>query len=593
MKRFRSWYGSLGLAVKQFLFLSAVTTVLFALLVWNNWKISGQLIEEQMLRDAQTIVERTNYLLNAYSDHIQSILLLLQMNRDVFVSGNEKEAEAAMRNYLELKGTIAKTLYFITESGKVYCSEQVLFDILGNPPLLSIYKDLRENYGAINWSEPYYSPLTGETVAFVRPVYSKENQLIGTAVVEIDLSLVHKRLEHLLVKPGQSYVVTTSRHLPVDFQTDSDLLIYENHPTRKRLDSSFLQTLLDIPAGVRDLEVGGRSAVVIKSGQNLLGWNIISLIDKEHLYSSINRLDDNFRSTAAIWFLALIVSAFMLSRSFTKPVRILAAKMDRVRDFDVLSPLPSTREDEIGSLIRSYNALMERVHTLIGQVRESERRKKEYELKMLQSQIGPHFLYNTLACIGSLAKQHKIDEVRQTIRSLIGLLSFSFHKSSEYATLAEELESLRMYAQIQQMRYGDLFRLEIRTDPELLDCEVLKLLLQPLIENAIFHGIAAAERRGTITVIGRSRGAKLQLFVIDDGAGISREALRSLALNRKQDPKSFNHVGLINVHERIRIHYGEEYGLRILSRPNRGTVVRVELPRRLLRKEGNISGNTA
>ena len=592
MKRIRTWYGSLGIAAKQFLFLFAITSVLFALLVWNNLKVSEGLFEEQVLQDAQTIVERTNYLLNAYSDHIQSILLLLQMNHDIFVTGEKEEAQAAMRNYFEFKGTIARTLYFITEDGNVYCSDQVVFDILGNPELLGMYKELRENYGAVNWSEPYYSPVTGETIAFVRPVYSKGNQLVGTAVVEIDLNLLHSRLAHLLVKPGQSYVVTSSMHLPIDFQTDSELLIYEKHPTRKRLDASFLQTLLDRSAGVHDLAVGERSAVMIKSSQNLLGWNVIAIIDKVNLYSSINRLGDNFRNMAMLWFLVLLVSAVMLSRSFTKPVRHLAAKMDRVSNFDVLSPLPSTRTDEIGILIRSYNALMERVHSLIGQVRESERMKKEYELKMLQSQIKPHFLYNTLACIGSLAKQHKIDEVRETIRSLIGLLSFSFNKSSEYTTLEEELESLRMYAQIQQVRYGDMFKLEIRTEPDLLGCEVLKLLLQPLLENALFHGIAAAERSGTIRVVGRSRGKRLQLFVIDDGAGFPKEALNVLSEAGRQDPKSFNHVGLMNVHERIRIHYGEEYGLRILSRPNRGTAVRVELPLRPLRSGGNKTGNS-
>src|SRR5690606_21355866 len=115
--------------------------------------------------------------------------------------------------------------------------------------------------------------------------------------------------------------------------------------------------------------------------------------------------------------------AFMLTRSFTKPIRKLVEKMDRLNDVSIVSKLSETRQDEIGRLARSYNAMLERIQHLLQETKKAEEQKKEYELKMLRSQIAPHFLYNTLACIGSLAKQQKIAEVRQTIRSLVGLLT--------------------------------------------------------------------------------------------------------------------------------------------------------------------------
>ena len=129
--------------------------------------------------------------------------------------------------------------------------------------------------------------------------------------------------------------------------------------------------------------------------------------------------------------------------------------MDRLNDVQVLAKLTVTRRDEIGRLMQSYNAMLDRIQSQLQKTKSAEKQKKEYELKMLRSQIAPHFLYNTLACISSLAKQQRIDEVRETIRSLVKLLSFSFDKESEYVSVEEELEGLRMYMHIQQVRYGD------------------------------------------------------------------------------------------------------------------------------------------
>ncbi|UUZ94825.1 sensor histidine kinase [Paenibacillus sp. P25] len=239
-----------------------------------------------------------------------------------------------------------------------------------------------------------------------------------------------------------------------------------------------------------------------------------------------------------------------------------------------------TREDEIGRLARSYNAMMERIQLLVQEIKEAESRKQQFELKMLQSQIAPHFLYNTLACIGSLAKQHKTDAVRDTIKSLVGLLSFSFDKKSEYVTLAEELEGLAMYVHIQQMRYGDKFKLQMEAAPETLGCKMLKLTLQPLVENAIFHGLAPLKRPGLIRVRTRLVRMKVVITVRDNGTGMNSEQLENVFSERRKAPSRhrFTGLGVMNVQERIRLHYGQEYGLKIASRPETGTLIRIESP---------------
>jgi sensor histidine kinase YesM len=224
--------------------------------------------------------------------------------------------------------------------------------------------------------------------------------------------------------------------------------------------------------------------------------------------------------------------------------------------------------------------MMERIHHLLLETKEMEMRKNQYELKMLQSQIAPHFLYNTLACISSLAKQRKIEAVRETIRALVGLLSFSFDKSGEFVTLEEEIEGLRMYAYIQTVRYGEKFILTIDAAPESLQSQILKLTLQPLVENAIFHGLAPRKVQGNIRIRTFVRKDRLCIIIRDNGLGMNSEQLSSIYSERRRAPSKhrFTGIGIMNVQERIRLHFGEEFGLRIASIPGVGTLIRIELP---------------
>jgi two-component system sensor histidine kinase YesM len=569
------------LAVKQFLFLFAVLAVLFLSLALKNLNDAEGLIRSQVITDSQVVVNRTNQLLDAYIENIQNLLQLIVNSQDTFLSGDEAQIQKTFRAYTENVGSIAKTLYFIREDGKVYSSRQAYFDVFGNPELLSRYKIARENYGAINWTEPYPSLVSGNTVAFVRPGGGRQKNAVGTAVVEIDLEMLTLRLGTLLISDYQSFAVMTSKDHFVSLDLNSPLLPYEYVEYKKKLKDTFARQLFELSEGANEIQGKQNKLVAIRSQANRLNWRVISMIDEAYFYKNIHLLNANHRNAAIVWIVILLVSVWILSRFTTKPIRILVAKMNRIREFETNQLIAVDREDEIGDLAKSYNSLLSRVQYLIRDIKEIEQSKKEYELKMLQSQIGPHFLYNTLACINSLAKQGKTEEVRETIRSLGGLLRFSFDKTSEYVTLEEELKGLQMYVQIQKVRYGDQFTVQYEIPEELLSCRMLKLTLQPIVENAIYHGLAPKEQEGTIHVTARAvSGGRIKLYIVDNGIGIAPDYRKTLLLHRgnTRSEKAFNSVGLINVHERIRIHFGEMYGLKIASRKDVGTVVRIELP---------------
>lgn len=573
------WYSSLGLAIKQFIYLFTVTLLLFMVLAWRNLNEAESLLRNQVVRDAELLVGGTNQYIDSSLYTVENLLLLLSTRSDLFEEGNETLALETLRKIADYNNSIAKTLYMVRSDGKVYTNSQVNYDIIGNPHLSELYELALQNYGAINVSEPYYSPLSGHTLAYVLPVTDTGKQVIGVVITEVNLGYLTERIAPMVY---QSYALFTKDGNVIN-QLDSrdKLLPFRPAIYPPVLQDSFQKQLTSLEIGVSSIEGNAsKPLVAVTSATNRLGWSLTLFIEEDYFYQDLRKLYNNYRTASIVWMVILLFSAFLLSRSFTKPIRRFVDKMDRLNDVQIVAKLPVTRNDEIGRLTQSYNAMLERIQSLLQETKSAEKQKKEYELKMLRSQIAPHFLYNTLACISSLAKQQRIDEVRETIRSLVKLLAFSFDKQSEYVSIEEELEGLRMYMHIQQVRYGDQYRYRLDIDPALMPCRILKLTLQPLVENALFHGISP-RNGGLITIKGKLEKGMIRLYVRDNGIGISRDEIRKALHDHFEQERSkyrFTGIGLRNVHDRIRIHYGGPYGLRIGSARGAGTVIRLDIP---------------
>ncbi|GGD66114.1 cache domain-containing sensor histidine kinase [Paenibacillus nasutitermitis] len=578
-------FSDMSIALKHFLFLFAGTLLLFGLLAWLNLRDAEQLFRKQVVSDSEIIIDRTNLYLNAYLDNVQSILLLLKARSDLLEKDKQEEASTLLRQYAEQNSTLYRTLYLVRANGEVVSNTQVNFEIMGNPILGDLLEQARTNYGVFI-TEPYDSPLSGRTVAFVLPIAGKDRGFKGMAVVEIDLNKLTGLLATFMNTKNQTFAIISSKGNPVQSFDSSlplsfyRLLPYHTNVFPPRLDTDFLTQIANLSVGVSQLEGPTGKLVAVKAGMNRLGWHFIAFYENSYFYQNITMLYRNYGNVALIWFVLLLFGSYLMSRYFTYPIRTLAAKMNRVREVEILSTITIHRNDEIGMLSKSYNAMMERIQHLVHEIKEAQSHKLQLELKMLQSQIAPHFLYNTLACISSLAKQQKTDAVRETIRSLVGLLSFSFDKQGEFVTLKEELDGLMMYVHIQQVRYGDRFILELDTDPEALRCTVLKLTLQPLVENAIFHGLAPQKRKGRIRIRTKLVRGMLVFMIRDDGVGMDKHKLDTIFSERRTPPSKerFTGIGIMNVHERIRLHYGQTYGLRVFSLPTKGMLIRVELP---------------
>lgn len=570
-------WNSAGLATKQFIYLSLVTLSLFLILARLNHQEAEMLFKEQVARDAELLVARTNQYVDASLDNIENMLLVLSDRADLLSDGNEGEAVETLKKYVDYNRSIARTIYMVRADKKVYSSSQVLYDVIGNPHIDSLYKRVMENKGIIYVSEPYHSPVSGHTIAYGLLVRDRNQSVQGVSLIELNLEFLASRITPMIY---QSFtLLTESGNVINRLEPGEALLPVVGGTYPPELPSGFIRQLADLRRGISAIEGESGTLMAVKSDRNRLGWSLIAFIQEEYFYRDLKALQNNYRTATLLWIAVLLVSSFILSRYFTKPIRRMVHRMDRVSDFEIVPKLAETRNDEIGRLARSYNAMLERISNLLHETRQAEEQKKEYELKMLRSQISPHFLYNTLACIGSLAKQGRIPEVRETIRSLVHLLSFSFDKQSEFVTVEEELEGLRRYMYIQQVRYGPQYEYTLDADPAVLSFRILKLTLQPLVENAIFHGMVP-KGGGHVAVRARVEKGRLRIYVRDNGVGMpSSQRGRTLA-HREQgkSPYRFTGIGINNVNERIRLHFGSSYGIRLGSLPGVGTVVRVDIP---------------
>jgi two-component system sensor histidine kinase YesM len=284
-------------------------------------------------------------------------------------------------------------------------------------------------------------------------------------------------------------------------------------------------------------------------------------------------------SGALASLLICLAMALLIARSISRPVRELVACMKRVEKGDLAARVDFRRGDELGVLGNSFNSMVERIKDLLDKVIEKQRRVRNSEIKALKAQINPHFLYNTLDSVNWLAQLNHVTEISVIVTELGQLLRNSISNGNDFSTVAESLETIQSYLRIQKIRYSDKFTAAIEVDPAIQQCQIPKLILQPLVENAIIHGLESKVGQGVLTVRGYQEGAELVFEISDNGVGISKKQLA--ALNREMEnegDQASSSIGIPNVNRRIKLYYGNEYGLTIRSRRGRGTQIILRLP---------------
>jgi two-component system, sensor histidine kinase YesM len=564
-----------GLAGRQFLVYFIITFALFSLLSWSSFQTGRNILRGQILDEAGLLIEQSNRYLDLYGDNIRNLCLYMKTNQALFTEDIDKARETIY----EIRMTnpaVFKTLYVRRPDGEVIASEQAEYDIFS---VLSRERfPIFDSQGdGLLWTDRYLSPVSGVTVTFMLHINP------GVVAVDVDLDTLFAVLSGLLYSEGRTVVITSQDGNCLMFDPSNPMTPFRPRLYPLTITDRLQRELYAIKDNTGSVAVTGKNTIVLRSDDNVFKWNIHVLIDPKSFNEELDVLLTDYLRIGLLLFIILLVVSFIASYIITNPIRRLSTSMDRVTSLHQMVPIPNTYRHELSELVRSYNALMDRINQLTIE-------KNDFEWRMLQSQIGPHFLYNTLTCINSLAKRYRTDKVQATIYALVDLLRHSFDHFQEEVPLRETVSILDAYVLIQNTRYDDIIRLEYVIPEELLDIEVPSLLLQPLVENAIFHGIIPTGRPGTVTIRAEKVSKTLRLTVADNGLGMKPEKVEELLdmmkrargrtdrSKRSSSRDTFTGIGLKNIHDRIKLHYGQSCDFRISSSWGEGTSISLILP---------------
>ncbi|SDE07465.1 Histidine kinase-, DNA gyrase B-, and HSP90-like ATPase [Paenibacillus sp. UNCCL117] len=324
------------------------------------------------------------------------------------------------------------------------------------------------------------------------------------------------------------------------------------------------------------IKIDGTDMLVTHRVMGSTGWTIVCYTPMDMLLKNVDKMKWlNIFLLGAVLILSFIVS-YIIARRLSVPIRKLFASMKKVEMGDLRERSDVSGNDEIGELAKRFNQMITRIEELHGLVIEEQEMKRKVELQNLQSQINTHFLYNTLASIRSMLVTHPPEMIDSVVVSLVKLLKKSLSAESEYITIAEELDNLKHYVNIQSARQDGKLSVEFDVDERILHYKTLKLLLQPLVENAIFHGIEPKGEAGFIRIRGWAEHDCICFTVADNGVGFDA-GLVSADPAENALPASGG-LGLANVKHRMQLHFGTECGIEIVIPPDGGTMVMVRWP---------------
>lgn len=313
-----------------------------------------------------------------------------------------------------------------------------------------------------------------------------------------------------------------------------------------------------------------------------IGGNRLKLFhfsDYRQIDRQINQISGLITTVTFLSFAFAVAAALLVIRWMSRPIRQLADRMDTFTMDAEAVPMDTKRRDEIGRLNNSYNTMSRNIRQLFAQLNHEYAVREKYRFESLRAQLNPHFLFNTLNSIRWMSIIRQADNITQSIDALANMLKFSMDRGDELATLREELDNVQDYVFIQNIRYGDRFTVDTDIDESLMELKVIRFILQPIVENATIHAFKDTGGEGVIRITAWRKDDQLILSVQDNGSGMSPEQLNGLLADKEKHHKNkVTGIGVINVDERIRVSYGNAYGLRFESEQGQGTRVIYTLP---------------
>lgn len=398
---------------------------------------------------------------------------------------------------------------------------------------------------------------------------TKTNQHKGTLLVDLNYKVIEGLCSDIqLGKSGYVFIINQAGDIVYHPRQQ---LIYSG------LKSELIHRVKNISDGYLTAEVDGREVLYIIKTSQYTGWTVVGVSYLDELFYNRSQLEYYFAMIAIFCFLASVIISYFISVRISRPIEVLRRSMQAVEggNFDIDIAINST--DEVNGLAQDFNIAIRKIKELIVQNAQVYEQKRKHELKALQAQINPHFLYNTLDSIIWMIECGESEDAIIMTSTLAKFFRLGISKGGDIITVQAEIDHLNCYLTIQKMRYKDKLDFLVDVNPQIYACRTLKLLIQPLVENAIYHGLKTQAGKGMLKVIGDQEEGDIVFKVIDDGTGMTGQELSALYQPRAAS-KGLGGVGVTNVHERIQLYFGAAYGVTFESEKGKGTVATIRLP---------------
>ena len=404
---------------------------------------------------------------------------------------------------------------------------------------------------------------TDQYVSTAKMIPEKDTgKVLGVILVDVDLKSIQNLVEDITMgQTGFGYIQDSQGKV---VYAPQNKIVYRMNPA----------WFSEKDSGQVRCRIEGQDYNVIYSRSVLTNLTAVGVFDWGKTIEGVAYVKHVSVWSAALVAVLAVIASVIFSASFTRPISNLSRLMKRAQTGDLDVHFDNHYKGEIRQLGDAFNSMVDKIKELLELVYREQKKKREAELKILHEQIKPHFLYNTLDTIQWMAKKYHAQDIVEMVLALSNFFRISLSQGKEYIALSQEIAMVKSYLDIQKFRYEELFEYETQVDERILKCSVMKLCLQPLVENALYHGIKESDReKGNIWIRAYPEdGQYIILQVEDDGAGMSREKCEELNfwLKQKERTEEVAAYGILNVNDRIKIAFGDGCGLHYEQRPGEG-----------------------
>lgn len=394
-------------------------------------------------------------------------------------------------------------------------------------------------------------------------VLNKESKYI---VVDYDFSQVGDYFNRIEIGDrGYAYIANR----------EGEILYHPKQAQFSKLESNAINSVLNHGDGTyltqdEEYSIGHRTI-------SHTGWKVVGISYLEDtVIPAMSEMQKLTFYTLMVMFILILIMSLLVSKFISQPITKMIEQISKAEIGNSEERIYQNRFNEVRQLSKSYNRQMNRIHLLMEQIKEEQAELRKSEMNVLQAQIKPHFLYNTLDSILWMAESGEIQQTSEMVAALGKLLRISLSQGQNFIPLRKELEHAENYLKIQKFRYKDQFTYSIKAEKHLLDSLTVKIVIQPFLENALYHGIEYMVDQGHISIEIYERNGNVYIIIRDDGIGMSTERLAHI---KKLKDSNETGIGIRNVHQRIQVYFGKEYGVDIESELDEGTTVQIIIPK--------------